>query len=230
MFGSLMNPPLPMVEMLSGDELRHADLTSVPFLWRVKGHESARWIYQRLVVNSSFDELGASGRHVRFDLKHLTNMVRNEMRACVFDSDTELFRLSVHDIMTATLPLLDEAEGLALVDAVASTTCAAQKEKRTQRLLDLYRAVASRDADTMSAMALRVLADDAEIPQPLHGYTVTAGMLGDLAAGRPQDAREIWGRHAEKAFGSRQLPVHVELISNMALDSATPSAQLSDAH
>ncbi len=48
---------------------------------------------------------------------------------------------------------------------------------------------------------------------------VVAAMLGDIVAGRPENARAAWSRYAEKTFANRELPGHVELISSIALDS-----------
>ena len=53
-------------------------------------------------------------------------------------------------------------------------------------------------------------------------------MLGDIAAGRPEDALAAWSRYSEKAFANRELPGHVELISRIALDSAVKVAGRSD--
>jgi hypothetical protein len=49
-------------------------------------------------------------------------------------------------------------------------------------------------------------------------------MLGDIAAGRPEDALAAWTRYSEKAFANRELPGHVQLISRIALDSAAKAA------
>ncbi len=54
--------------------------------------------------------------------------------------------------------------------------------------LDLYRAVARRDAAEMSAGARRLLANDAKSPAILDDYLVTAAMLGDIAAGNSERA------------------------------------------
>jgi hypothetical protein len=229
MFISLMNPPLPVVEMLAGDRLKHDELTSVPFLSRVKEHENALWIYRRLTEKASLDELGSSGRYMRPDMIYLTDLLRNTMQTCISDQDSRRLRkFWVHDIMSVTLPFLDADQGVSLIDAIADTDCAAQKEMQTSLWLDLYRSVARRNATMMSAGARSLLADDAGTPLIFHDYLVTAAMLGDIAAGRPEDALAAWSRYSEKAFANRELPGHVELISRIALDSAANVAGHSD--
>ncbi len=230
MFVALMNPPLPVVEMLAGDRLEYDELTSVPFLSRVKEHENALWIYRRLAEKASLDELGGSGRYMRPDMMYLTDLLRNAMQNCISDKDSRRFRVFwVHDIMSVTLPFLDVDQGVSLVDAIANTDCAAQEERQTLLWLDLYRSVARRNATMMSAGARRLLADDAGTPLIFHNYLVAAAMLGDIAAGRPEDALAAWNRYCEKAFANRELPGHVELISRIALDSATNVAGHDDA-
>ena len=219
LFVSWMNPPLPVVEMLAGDRLDHSEITDVSFLSRVKEHENALWIYRRLVEKDTLDELGDSGKYMRPDIMYPTDIVRNAMQSCDSDQYSTRFRFAVHDVMTVTLPFLDADQGVSLVDAVARVDCVAREEMRTSLWLDLYRAVARRDAKAMSAAARRLLADDAGTPLILQDYVVTAAMLGDIAAGRPEDARAAWNRYSEKTFADREIPGHVELISRIALDS-----------
>ncbi len=76
----------------------------------------------------------------------------------------------------------------------------------------------------MSTAARRLLADDAGTPLIFHDYLVAAAMLGDIVAGRPEDALAAWSRYSEKAFANRELPGHVELVSRIALDSAAKAA------
>ena len=230
MFVSMMTPPLPVVEMLAGDRLKHDELTSVPFLSRVKEHENAHWIYRRLAEKASLDELGSSGRYMRPDMMYLTDLLRNAMQTCGSDQDSRRFRIFwVHDIMSVTLPFLDADQGVSLVDAIANTDCAAQKERRTLLWLDLYRSVARRNATMMSAAARRLLADDAGTPLIFHGYLVVAAMLGDIVASRPEDALAAWSHYSEKAFANRELPGYVEFISHIALESAAKVAGHADA-
>jgi spermidine synthase len=218
-FGSLMNPPLPVVEMLAGDRLDHDGITSVPFLSRVKAYENARWIYRSLAEKASLDELGDSGRNMRPDMLYLTTVLRDAMQTCSLDHNPQRFRFSVFDIMAVTLPLLDAEQGVALIDAFADTDCAVQKEEETLLWFDLFRAVARRDALMMSTGSRRLLAEDVGTPLILHDYLVTAAMLGDIVAGRTENARAIWNLHSQKTYENREIPGHVKLLSSIALGS-----------
>ena len=217
MFVSWMNPPLPVVEMLAGDRLRHDELTLVSFLTRVEEHQNAVWMYRRLVENATMDELTGTGKHMRPNLLYLTELLRIKDGQCNLDHDAQDFRYSLHDIMAVTLPFLDADQGVALVDSIAAADCAPQKERVTLMWLDLYRAVARRDAMLMSATARRLLADEVDTPLIVQDYLVAAAMLGDIVAGRAEDARATWNRHSETVFSNREIPGHVELISRIAL-------------
>jgi predicted membrane-bound spermidine synthase len=230
MFGSWMIPQLPVAEMLTDDRIEHSVLTTgVPFLLRVKEHENALWIYRRLAENASVTELGSSGKYMRPDMMYVTDLLRDAMQSCVLDEDLPRFRFSLHDIMSATLPFLDAGQGVTLVDAIAHVDCAAPKEAVTLSWLDLYRAVARRDAAMMSTASRNLLADDAKTPQILYDYLVVAAMLGDISAGSPDRALAVWDQYSEKAYADRRLLGHVELISRIALDSGTRTPDFANA-
>lgn len=229
LFGSLMIPPLPVAEMLAGDRLQHDAITRVSFLLRVKEHENARWIYRRLAENAALDELGNTGGNMRADMMYVTDLLRNNIQSCALDYDPRRFRFSLYDIMSVTLPFLDSGQGLALIEAVAGADCAAQKEEQTLLWLDLYRAVARRDANGMSAASRRLLSEDANTPAILHDYLVTAATLGDIVAGRTDRAREIWDRYAEGVHAEYAPPRYVQLIGRIALGLDGQSSLLSDA-
>ena len=99
MFGSWMTPPLPVIEMLAGDQLRYGELSQVPFLWRVRQNRNALWMYRRLAENASLEELAADSRYMSADMMYLTNLLRDEIQDCVFGQDAARFRYSMYDVM-----------------------------------------------------------------------------------------------------------------------------------
>ena len=122
----------------------------------------------------------------------------------------------VHNIMAVSLPFLDAATGIALVDKIASAKCTAQQERLSLLWFDLYRAVARRDATNMSSAAHRLLVDEAEMAPVLKPYLVIAAMLGHITSGSPEQARAVWDRYSQKVFGDRELPEYVKLVSRIA--------------
>lgn len=220
LFGSLMTPPLPVVEMLAGGRLDMNRVTSVPLLVRVEAYENAVWVYRNLVEKPSLDELGRAGRNMSQMMLYSSTALRDAIQSCSLDQAPQRFRFSVFDIMSFTLPLLDAEQGVALVDAFADTDCTVAKDAETILWFDLYRAVARRDATMMSEGSRRLLAEEVGTPPILHGYLVSAAMLGDIVAGRPDDANAIWTTYAAGAYGNRELPGHVKILSSIALESS----------
>jgi spermidine synthase len=228
LFISLMNPPLPVVEMLTGDRLDYTELTDVSYLTRVIKHQEATWIYRRLANNTSVDELVDSGRYIQQGTIYLTDLLQTSLQSCDMDYDSPRFRILVHDIMLMTLPFLNVDQGVSLVDTFSSADCAAQKDPQTLMWFDLYRAVARRDADLMSTASRRILMHDADTPAILRSYLVTSAMLGDIASGRPEDAQAAWREYAERVFANRALPGHVEIISGIAMDQDSSAVVQAD--
>jgi spermidine synthase len=228
-FGSLMSPPLPVVEMLAGGRLDQDGITSVPFLTRVQAYENALWIYRNLVEKEALDELGNAGSDMPHMMLYSSTVLRDAIQSCSLDRTPQRFRFSMFDIMSITLPFLDAEQGVALVDAFADTDCAVARDVETILWFDLFRAVASRDAATMSSGSRLLLADEVGTPSILHDYLVSAAMLGDIVAGRLDDAGAIWSAYSTSVYGSRELPGHMKLLSSIALESESSQTDRSEA-
>ena len=219
LFVAWMVPPLPIIEMLTGERVHFGGLTGVSTLMRVEAHQNAMWMLERLVENISPEVLDGDGENVWPHLKYLTELHHSADESCVFEHDPQKFLFSIHDIMSATLAVLDADQGLSLVGAIANSDCILQKDKEMLMWMDLYRAVAQRDAERMSAAAHRMLADEQSTPLKIKDYVLAAAMLGDIVAGRPESAIEAWSSHEETVFADRKLPEYVKLISTIAVDS-----------
>jgi hypothetical protein len=216
-FISMMNPPLPVAEMLSGDRVDYADVTDVPFLTRVTEHKNATWVYRRLVQGASLDELGDVGEHLRLGTTHLTDLLRTAMKSCDMDFDASRFRFTVHNVLSQSLPYLGPDEGVSLVNIISNADCDAQKEAESLLWFDLYRAVARRDAAAMSIVSRQLLASETEASEVVTAYLLTAAMLGDVVSGNLEEARLVWNQYAETAFVSMSVPGFVEVLSGIAM-------------
>jgi spermidine synthase len=217
LFGSLSNAPIPVAEMLGNDTVVHSSLSSAEVMGRTISHGEAEWIYGRIANLATLEELGS--RNMDLEITLMTDLVRDSMQTCAGDEDPQRWLMALHYVMKATLPYLDADHGLAIIDAVGAPDCMAQTEPNTLLWLDLYRAVARRDAASMSAGARRLLADRTDMPAMLQSYLTSVAMLGDVAAGRPEDALAAWNTYSEDAFPAGNLPAYMELIASIALES-----------
>ena len=69
----------------------------------------------------------------------------------------------------------------------------------------------------LSAAARRLLENNIETPIVVRSYVLAAAMLGDLTAGEPERARDMWGRYSSKAFPTYSLPGYVGLLGRLAI-------------
>ncbi len=219
MFAALTTPPLPVVEMLTGTRVKFADLTRDSLLPRSYEHENADWMYRRVAEKATAAELGDSGAYMQLQFVYLTDQIQNGIQYCTAERRSPLFRFSVHDLLGQALPLLDSDRGVAFVDSIAEDNCGIERDRDAIRWMDLYRSVARRDAEEMSAGARRLLADDAKSPAILDDYLVTAAMLGDIAAGNSERALVTWNTWGKEVFADKPLPEYMKLMRSIAMDA-----------
>lgn len=219
MFPFWMTPPLPINEMLTGEQVTFRELSDVSTLHRVDANRNASWIYQRITNHPAPGGVATENANVRPDLKYSVEKLANVNHTCVFDDDPAGFLFSVHDLMSTTLAALDPEQATLLVDTITDSDCALQNDRDIVAWMELYRAIAQRDAAAMSASAHYLLADDQRTPLAIRDFVVATAMLGDIVAGRPENAHSIWRNHEETVFADREIPMYIKLIASIAIDA-----------
>jgi hypothetical protein len=66
--------------------------------------------------------------------------------------------------------------------------------------LELMKAVGRRDAPAMAETSARLFANHEDRTALRRRYLLAAGMLGNIVAGRPNDARALWEEQAARAL------------------------------
>jgi spermidine synthase len=84
---------------------------------------------------------------------------------------------------------------------------------RVQRRLDLYAAVAARDARAMLERSIALLEDPAEPDRAPRRFALLAAMLGADASGRAQRARELWSEYRGKVYGEGDIPPYAMYLA-----------------
>ncbi|MGI9237798.1 MAG: spermidine synthase, partial [Woeseiaceae bacterium] len=225
---SLSVAPIPLIEMLADDTLSHRQLGYDQALWRVEMSETARDVHARLVDGEPRAVLSSENPAPEPDL--VTKLMQLSFESCALVENPARWLSMTNDVMSITLPFLDADHGIEIVSAVAPTGCIAQQEVRSTMWLDVYRAVARRDASTMSSSARLVLATETEISPALRKYLLSTAMLGDVASGKPEDALVAWNEYAEEAFASGgDLPTFMHLITATALQSGSGTSKHANA-
>lgn len=214
---SLHGAPFPVAEMLAGDTLDHGNVGSGQLLDRSVRIETARSIHRRLA--GAEPSVVSKSEYMTAELDFQTDLIKISNDSCALDGDPGRWLSMTHEIMLVTLPYLDAEQGIEIIDAVAAPGCRVQQEAGSKILLDVYRAVARRDASLMSDAASRLLAGQAEMSQVLRQYLVSAAIVGDVVSNNPEGALVTWDRYKDEAFASGDLPSYMHLITATALRS-----------
>jgi len=219
---SLSVAPIPAVEMLADDTLNHTGLGKGQHLARAVRFEIADSVHRRLVGTGSPED--SNSEHMAPELDLQTDLMRLSRDSCAFDGNPDRWLSVTHQIMSATLPFLDADQGLEIIDVIGASDCMAQQEARSMMWLEVYRAVARRDASQMSVAAGHVLANDADMSRARQVYLISVAMLGDVAAGKPEEALATWDLYQGEAFSDGKLPTYMHLITAIALYSGAGTA------
>jgi hypothetical protein len=99
-------------------------------------------------------------------------------------------------------PYLPPAETDAVWARFAAAPCFATLHEFQRRWLMLFAAVGLRDAARSAALASELLASQPELSKDAREYLLMAGMTGDIAAGHPQRARELWDKYRDQIRGA----------------------------
>jgi hypothetical protein len=92
--------------------------------------------------------------------------------------------------------------------------------------LDLYRAVAARDATNMAKAGETLLRTDGAMDPGRRQYALVAAMLGRLVNDQPAQVVQLWEAERAVAEDVNSLP-DVRLLLSMALDRRAESARSS---
>ena len=221
LFSAWAAAPLPMIEMLAGDRLRYDELTTYPFWDRVKSSQNADWMYRRLVENAKVEELASSGRFMPNELALLTDLVASSIEGCESGERQQRWLFAVHQLMASSLPSIDERRGLELVNTIAGSSCAAGASPTVGQWIELYGAVARRDARLMSETATRLLADESVVDPAQLDYLLGGALLGDIAGNRTTSARNTWESWIQLRPDDLPLPGYLEFLGRIASAAET---------
>ena len=222
--GAWMMPPLPVFEMLSNQLFNYEQLTNVSFLPLVTQSQRAKYIFQRLTDDKHSVTTSDIDNDVQPVMHYLVELMRNEMHFCNPHKQWLALVPVMHDIMANTLPYMNVDKGVLLVDSIAASSCVVHDLGQMSAWIELYRAVARRDAPGMSKAARILLSEDANTDEMFNEYLLNAAMLGDIVAGDCQAALEFWNRTGKELLAGRTLAAHTTLILSIVLDSQASAA------
>ena len=211
--------PVPVTDMLFGDRLAYEGLAPQPEFPRTKAIDTAAAVFSALTGELDQQHANAEVTPV---LYYAMQNVKLASRQCRGPRTVE-WQSAWFRIAGGTLPYLDPARAERLVMLATGAECGAEFTDIDRQWLDLYLAVARRDAEAMSTAATALFdADAPTLADPeQRAYVLTAGMLGSLRQSRPEDALSLWRSHGEQQLSMIGVPSYTRLVLQMA-GSAAP--------
>ncbi|HLF11124.1 MAG TPA: hypothetical protein VJA26_07900, partial [Gammaproteobacteria bacterium] len=144
-------------------------------------------------------------------------------RSCEMAQLPDQWFTELHALALSSLPFLDARTAVAFLDAAVPARCLDRASPRLRSWLDLYRAVAGRDALRMGQAAESLLEANEAMDPAMRQYVLAAAMLGGLADRHPEQVIQLWENHRDLADDINALP-DLRLILNMALSQQSESA------
>lgn len=196
--------PLPYIEMLSHRE-RHGE-TYLPqpstFYTRDERTRDALAILH---------ETWAEDDGLRKKLGRSLKILEHAAKGCSgFD---DIWLLSLHDVISATLPLLTVEESTVLLERWIPAHCMEQLPPLKRQWVLVYLAVANRRADALVKPALSLLSSGNLSNTDQKLYLISAAMLGSLASGQKEEAAKLWEKYSHDLPQNASLGVSLRLLA-----------------
>jgi predicted membrane-bound spermidine synthase len=184
LFSSWTVVPLPLLDMLDVARVRYAAVTP-----------SSQFDRARLVgvAKANLAALTAGTLEGPGDAMNLSEL--RVLRASCAQGYEASWTDALHAVARESLAFLDPAAGAELLAAAAPIACRDKLQADTREWLDLYAAVAARDAGTMGELGEKLL-DSSRAPE-LKVFALVAAMLGRLANHEPERVTQIYRGHEE---------------------------------
>jgi predicted membrane-bound spermidine synthase len=125
-------------------------------------------------------------------------IVQLRLLECREPRELDVWLHSAARVAAAVNPYLAPDDAGAVWERVASKWCYAQLHEFQRRWLDLFRAVALRDAARMAEHASQLLATQQALGREPREYLLLAAMSGYLALGEKPAALKLWNAHEKQ--------------------------------
>jgi len=209
---ALAEAPLPILEMAGGATLAYlrepaaAHELSPPVLI-----QSAALLLERGLRDRSADPLRVSDERVRLALLAL-----KQPGALCGAAPPEAAIEQLHWAATVTLAHLAPAPLRALwIERKWLDCAAARKSPQLRERLDVYAAIAARDARAMLERARALLAEPARGGDEWGRFLLLTAMLGAQVAGEHEEAGRLWLKYRAAFYPNGEIPPQVAYVVNL---------------
>jgi spermidine synthase len=186
----LLNADVPVLEMLEPGRSRRPVnplFTGADDFERVNNTRLAWYARNYLLDGRSADTEGIPAQMEK-DLE----LVRLRLMECRQPRDFDVWLHSAVRVAKALNPYLAPDDAAPVWSGVLASACSSALSARQRRWVELFRAVALRDARAMGELAAEILSAEKNPGLEARTYVMTAGLAGDVASGRKKEALELW--------------------------------------
>ncbi|HZQ71627.1 MAG TPA: hypothetical protein VFB08_01825 [Burkholderiales bacterium] len=132
-------------------------------------------------------------------------LVRLRMVECREPRDYDVWVRSAVRVASVINPYLAPEHAAPVWSNVLVGRCYRELSPAQRRWIELFRAVALRDAAGMAELAAELLATERELGVEQRAYLMTAGLAGYVASGRKKEARALWRERKGRLAGDASL-------------------------
>jgi len=211
---SIAIEPLPVVEMLNGDHANWTRTVVAPNTHLIKPHPSsfAGYFRDRL--------LGVEPAPLPAEQRESFRLQADEILANCRQPPGGDSVFALMRIGTSLAPFLRPEELAPLWPKIEAMPCVSVLAAGRRDWLELVRAVGRRDAIGMANTTASLFAQNEDSTSLRRRFLLGAGMLGNVAAGRPEVAANLWEHHAASLFNTTPPTLMMRILAAHAGVSA----------
>jgi predicted membrane-bound spermidine synthase len=213
---ALLNAEVPLLELLEPGRGRRPVSPLYQGAYAFERVESTRlaWYAREFLIGGRLPQPEGVPTALQKDLE----LVKLRLLECREPRELDVWLHSAIRVARALNPYLAADDAGAVWREIARAPCFAELHEFQQRWIELFRAVAARDAQRMAAHASRLLESTPELGVEAREYLVLAALSGHVAAGARPAALELWNAQKARLRASatpafRLLRCHAEAAS-----------------
>ncbi|HUQ73680.1 MAG TPA: hypothetical protein VM183_03065 [Burkholderiales bacterium] len=188
---------VPLLELIEPERPRRPPnpLAKGAYSFERLEHTRVAWYARNFLVDANPPAPEGVPRQLEKDLE----LVKLRLLECREPREQDVWLHSLLRVAQAVNPYLSRDDVSSLWNRAAGARCFAGLQDFQRRWIELFRAVAARDALRMGAIATELLGTQTDLGNEARDYLLLAAMAGHVGAGRPDAALAVWRAHGERA-------------------------------
>ncbi len=212
-FTSLLNESLPVREMLGLSDMSwmNQDITITDIFPASERVRFAR-VERNYYLHGRFDDKSGD---ITSDVRNHVAAMERLFKTCGAGM-TEQERMSTLAFFSAgVIPYLNVADNAAIWKKLRIDRCLPALSAHEKNWLSLFKAVGARDAHAMAREARVLIAERKKLVGEGGRYLLAAGMLGSIAGGDTEGARELWSKYGNEFTAGDHPSITIDLLKSL---------------